>query len=182
MTDMPPPFHHPLRVSELAQRKATRFRLAPDAAERARIAEWAGIEALPEISFVGTLTPRGRNDWSLEAELEARVVQACVITLAPVTTTLHEPVERRYLADMPEPEAEEAEIPDDVSAEPLPAAIDLGAVMLEALELALPLYPRAEGAELGAVEVTDAGLEPLREQVLRPFAGLGDLLKRKTET
>lgn len=180
MPDLPPPYTHPLRPADLAQRKPTRFSLAPDAGARAMIAAWAGIEALPRLRFVGALTPRGRRDWQLEAELDAEVVQACVVTLAPVRTGLKEPVERRWLADLPEPKADEAEIPEDVSAEPLPEVIDLGAVMLEALELALPLYPRAPGAEFGAAEVTDAGLAPMRDDARRPFAGLAGLLKAKT--
>lgn len=181
MPDLPPPYSHPLRPTELAQRKPTRFTLAPDAEARALIAAWAGIEALPRLRFQGALTPRGRRDWQLEAELAAEVVQACVVTLAPVTTKITEPVERRWLADLPEPAADEAEIPEDVGTEQLPDVIDLGAVMLEALELAIPLYPRAPGAEFGAAEVTDAGLAPVRDDALRPFAGLAGMLKAKSE-
>ncbi|MBW6505765.1 MAG: DUF177 domain-containing protein [Rhodobacteraceae bacterium] len=181
MPDLPPPFTHPLRPADLAQRKPTRFVLAPDAEARALIAAWAGVVTLARLRFVGTLTPRGRRDWQLEAELDAEVVQACVVTLAPVTTRLKEPVERRWLADLPEPAADEAEIPEDVSAEPLPEVIDLGMVMLEALELALPLYPRAPGAEFGAVEATDSGLAPMRDDALRPFAGLAQLLKGSSD-
>ena len=180
MPDLPPPFTHPLRPADLAQRKPTRFALAPDAGARDLITAWAGIVALPQLRFAGTLTPRGRRDWQLVAELEAQVVQACVVTLAPVTTRLREPVERRWLAELPDPTADEAEIPEDVATEQLSETIDLGAVMLEALELALPLYPRAPGAEFGAVEVTDAGLAPMRDDALRPFAGLAGMLQGKT--
>ncbi|MDP1670369.1 YceD family protein [Phaeovulum sp.] len=179
MPDLPPPFSYPLRLSDLAQRKPTRFALAPDAETRRRIAEWAGIEALPRLRFAGALSPRGRRDWQLEAELDAVVVQACVVTLAPVSTKIAEPVARRWLADLPAPVADEAEIPEDVSTEALPEVIDLGAVMLEALELALPLYPRAPGAEFGAAEVTEAGLAPMRNEAPRPFAGLAAMLKGK---
>lgn len=181
MTDDALPYAHPLRVADLAGRKPTRFALAPSGQERAAIAEWAGISALPALALTGTLTPKGRSDWYLEAELTATVVQPCVITLAPVTSTLREAVERRYLADMPQPEADEIEMPEDDSLEPLPATIDLGAVMLEALELALPLYPRAPGAELGALQVSEPGAAPLTDDVLRPFAGLAGMFKNKPE-
>jgi len=179
MTDATLPFSHPLRLADLAQRKPTRFALAPDAAARARIAAWADALELHELRLAGTLTPKGRRDWLLEAELTARVVQPCVITLAPVTTVIDEPVLRRYLAELPAPAAPETEIPEDTGIEPLPEVIDLGAVMLEAFELALPLYPRAPGAELGAVAVTETGLAPLRDEAPRPFAGLDKLLGDK---
>ena len=51
---------------------------------------------------------------------------------------IREKVERRYLADMPVPEADEIEMPEDDRDEPLPEVIDPGAVALEALALALP--------------------------------------------
>ncbi len=184
MTDPHPapqdlPFSHPLRLADLAGRKPTHFKIAPDAETRKRIALWAGISAVHGLTLNGALTPKGRHDWQLEADFTATVVQPCAITLAPVTTKLKEPVLRRYLADMPAPTAEEIEMPEDDTAEPLPAVIDLGAVLLEVLELALPLFPRAPGAELGVLQVSDPGAAPLDATVLRPFAGLADLLKDK---
>lgn len=174
------PWTWPMRVAELAGRKPTRFDLSPDAAIRAAIADWAGITAVEALRFAGTLTPRGRSDWELEARLSARAVQPCAITLAPVTTELTEAVTRRYLADMPEPTGDEIEMPEDDTTEALPSVIDLGAVALEALELALPLYPRAPGAELGDMTVTEPGAAPLTPEATRPFAGLADLLKSRS--
>jgi len=182
MTDTEPlPFSHVLRPSELAARKPTRFDIAPDGPIRAEIAAWAGIEALEEIRLKGTLTPSGRNDWLLEAEFSARVVQACVLTLAPVTTALREEVRRRYVSELPEPTGEEVEIPDDTDLEALPDRLDLGAVALEVLELALPLYPHAEGAALPAHEAAPPGAAPIQDEDTRPFANLRSLMGRKDE-
>lgn len=175
----PLPWAHPVRTAELATRKPNRFDLKPDARTRAAIAAWAGITALPVLRLRGVLTPKGRSDWLLEADFDAKVEQPCVVTLSPVNTTLHESVTRRYLTDMPEPEGEEVEMPGDDTAEPLPAVIDLAAVALETLELALPLYPRAEGAELGERVFTQPGATPLRDEDTRPFAGLRSLIGRE---
>ena len=60
----------------------------------------------------------------------------------------------------------------------MPEEIDLGAVMVESLELALPLYPRAPGAELGEAVFAAPGAEPLKDVDLRPFAGLSALRDR----
>ncbi len=178
MTSDPTAYSHPYRVADLAARKATRFDLSPDPDMRRRIAEQLGIVAVDKLRFRGELRPQGRGDWVLEATLGATVTQPCVITLAPVTTRIEEAVTRRYLADMPEPEGEEVEMPEDDSAEPLLAVIDAGAVLTEALTLALPLYPRAEGAQLGATRFTEPGAEPLEDEALKPFAGLADLMKK----
>jgi len=54
--------------------------------------------------------------------------------------------------------------------------------MLEALQLALPLYPRAPGAELGSIEAAAPGSAPLEPEARRPFAGLADLMKEQDKT
>lgn len=172
------PYSHPLRLADLTGRKPTRLRLTPDAPARAAIAAALKVTALDTLRLEGELRPVGRRDWDLTADLTARVTQACIITLAPVVTDIRERVLRRYVADLPPPTGDEIEMPEDDTVEPLPAAIDAGQVMIEALALALPQYPRAPGAELGAATFTPPGAEPLVEEKLKPFAGLSDLLKK----
>ncbi|MBD3802823.1 MAG: DUF177 domain-containing protein [Rhodobacteraceae bacterium] len=181
--DLPPApeelWSAPMRLADLPARKPTRFDIKADAPTRAAIAEWAGIVGIEDLGLKGELAPRGRSDWDLRATLTARVVQECVITLAPVTTDLREEVSRRYLAEMEIPKAEEVEMPEDDSAEPLPAVVDLAVVAIEALELALPLYPRAEGAEIEGAQVTEPGAQPITDDELKPFANLRDLLAKR---
>jgi uncharacterized metal-binding protein YceD (DUF177 family) len=100
------------------------------------------------------------------------------VTLEPVTTMVAEVVTRTYLADYQMPDGEEVEIPEDDSQEPLGEVIDAAHVAMEALSLALPLYPRAPGVELGEVVVAPQGAAPLRDADLKPFAGLAALLDK----
>ena len=181
MMDTTPAYSHPFRRAALAQRKPTRFALTPDAQALAAIAEALGLISISRAGFRGEIRPLGRADFALEAVLEATVVQPCVATLAPVTTVIRETVSRRYLAEWKEPEAEESETPEDDSIEPLGEVIDAGAVMVEALVLALPLYPRAKGAMAGDAMAAPPGAEPLTDAALRPFSGLADLMKKKTD-
>lgn len=168
-----------IRLADLPNRKPTRILLEPDAAERAAVADVLGIPAVKKLRFEARLTPRGKRDWSLAAELGATVVQDCVVTLAPVTTRIDEPVERNYLADLPGIEGGgEVELPEDETVEPLPETLDLAAVMIEALALALPPYPRAEGATVATPVFTEPGKAPLRDEDLKPFAGLAGLRER----
>jgi uncharacterized metal-binding protein YceD (DUF177 family) len=167
---------HPARLS---RRKPHRFRWAPDAAARDRTARMLDILALPAATLAGEITAAGRDDWHLTARLTATVEQACVVTLAPVRSLIDEAVERRYVADLPAPEADEIEMPEDDTVEALPAIIDLAAVMTEALALALPPWPRAPGAELAAVLGSDAGAgAAAADEVVRPFARLGEMLRK----
>ncbi|MFD1914374.1 YceD family protein [Halodurantibacterium flavum] len=169
------PYSHPLRVADLPGRKPSRFEIVPDDGQLQAIAAAIGASNLRKVRMKGELRPLGRTDWELEAELGATVVQPCIVTLAPVTTRIDEPLSRRWLRDMPEPAGDEAEMPADDGAEPLGPVIDLGIVLTEALALALPLYPRAPGAELGEAGFAPPGAEPLSEDKIRPFAALAAL-------
>lgn len=167
-----------LRRRDLARRQSHAFTLEPGPALRAELGAMLGLEKLRKFRFAGRLNPLGRADWELVADLGATVVQACVVTLDPVTTRIDETVERRFLRDLPEPEGEEVETPEDEDAEPLGAAIDIGAIATEALMLALPHFPRADGAGLGAagaLETAPPGERPLNETTRRPFAELAAL-------
>lgn len=166
------------RSAALSHRKVTRFRLAPDAADRAGIAASLDLIDLPELVFEGEIAPAGRADFTLTGHLRARAVQACIVTLAPVPAVLDERITRRFVADYEVPEGEEVEMPEDDSTEPLPEVIDLAEILREAMALALPLYPRAAGAELGEAVFAADGTEPLRDQDLRPFAGLAALVRK----
>jgi uncharacterized metal-binding protein YceD (DUF177 family) len=173
------PYSHPFRIAALAQRKPTRFDLIPSVVERSAIAAALGLIDLPHARLKGEIRPVGRHDFTLEAELVADVVQPCVITLAPVSSHISDHVSRRYLADWTEPVGEESEVPEDDTAEALPEIIDAGQILIEALSLALPLYPRADGAEFAGVTAAETGADPLTDEKLKPFAGLADLLKGK---
>ena len=163
----------PLRLADLNARAGARFRLTPTTEARAELAADLGVERIRKLTFQGSLTPQGRHDWRLEGTLGATVVQACVVTAAPVTTRVDTPVTRHYLRKMPSPQGPEAEIPEDDTLEPLTPEIDPGLVMAEALALALPDYPRAEGADLPDW-ITGAGAEDARPN---PFAALAGLKK-----
>lgn len=159
------------RVAQLNPRQPTAFALAPDAAARAAIAADLGLSALPALRFAGEISPAPSDAWEVTASLSARVVQPCVISLSPVTTTLAERVHRVFSPHATAPQGDEVEMGDD-EIEPLGTVIDVEAMMIEALTLALPLYPRAKGAELDPAPEGD-------EETRKPFAGLAELMKRR---
>lgn len=159
-------------------RKAVRFALQPDPADREAIATRFALIALRKFTFEGQVSPEAKADFVLTARLGATVVQPCVVTGDPVTTRIETDVVRRYLADMPEPEGDEIEMPEDETAEPLSATIDLTAVMEEALALALPDFPRSDGADAVDITVTAPGVAPMTDDDAKPFAGLKALRDR----
>jgi uncharacterized metal-binding protein YceD (DUF177 family) len=181
MTEAPLPRSHRLRTGGLSQRKPTLFDLRADADQRAALAADLGLLSLTHLRLTGEIQTQGRDELTLTAQLQAEGAQACVVTLARVPARIDEPVRRRYVAGLAEPHANEVEIPEDDSQEPMPEEIDLLAVAAEALALALPLYPRAPGAELGELVQGPAGVAPLTEEALKPFAGLAGLAEKLTK-
>ena len=54
-----------------------------------------------------------------------------------------------------EPDEDDVEMTADENTEMLPASLDVAAVMIEALSLALPPFPRKDGAALGEAVFAD---------------------------
>ena len=172
-----------LRVDALSSHGETPFLLEPDAETRAALAQELRADAIRKLRFEGAVSPRGRDGWALTGTLGATVVQPCVVTLEPVTTRIDAPVERRFVParQIGSPEAgSETEMPEDDTIEPLGEVIDLAAIMAEALSLNMPAYPRKDGVELGEAVYAEDGVEPLRDEDLKPFARLAALQSKLT--
>jgi uncharacterized metal-binding protein YceD (DUF177 family) len=175
MTDPATPRPTRFRTGGLSPRKPTRFSFVPDIAERSALAQDLGLIALYRLELTGEIRPAGRDALELEATLTAAADQACSVTLAPVPAKVSETVRRRFVAGLETPVGEEMEIPEDDSVEPMPEVIDLSEIAAEALALALPLYPRAPGAEFAQGLHAAEGVTPLSDADLKPFSGLQGL-------
>jgi uncharacterized metal-binding protein YceD (DUF177 family) len=174
---MPQPADTRLVTASLNPRVEHPFDLQPDAQTCAALADQLGARSIRKLRFAGTVKATGGRGWRLDATLGATVVQDCVVTLEPVTTRIDTPVTRRFLpaAEIEPAPGTETEIPEDDTLEPLGTEIDLMGVMAEALALAMPSYPRAEGVELGEAVYAEDGVQPMRDEDARPFAGLKGL-------
>lgn len=166
------------RVAAIAGRSATHVRFTPDPAARKAISAALGLLDLPHMQFDGEIRPSGKRDLVLSGTLTALAIQPCSVSLEPVRTRINETVVRQYLADFQIADGEEVEIPEDDTLEPLGETIDAAQVAIEALALALPLYPRAPGVDLGDVTVAAPGISPMSDADLKPFAGLAKLIDK----
>ncbi|WP_282169404.1 YceD family protein [Ruegeria atlantica] len=164
-----------LRVADLPQNVPTPFDLRPDSKGLDAIKTELGLLGLRKLSFVGDVRAKGKRDWILAGKLGATVIQPCVVTLEPVTTRIDIPVSRVYLKDWQNPDEPEFEIPEGDETEALGAEIDPASVMIEALSLALPQYPRKDGAELEQAGYTEPGKQAMTDEDAKPFAGLANL-------
>lgn len=178
MSDKKDNSDHALQVSTLSAARDYPFDLSPSEAERSALATTLNLSQLRKLRFAGVVKSAGKRDWVLEAVLGATVVQPCVQTLDPVVTRIDTDVSRRFMAhwdETPDP-GSETEMPQDDTSEPLLAFIDPWRVMVEALALELPDYPRSPEAQaMAAVSVTEPGKTPLKDEDTKPFAGLAAL-------
>jgi len=174
-----------LRVTELSTKKPTRFDLLASEKLRKEIAAKFELINLPKLRFFGEISTLGDTDWVLNGDLGATVVQSCVISLKDVRTRIDTKVTRQFLADFTFDEHDdETEMVVSEDSEALGVFIDLERIMIEALLLALPDYPKAEDANLEQSTFSEQGVTPMQDEDARPFAALSalrDQLGKKNE-
>lgn len=174
-TNPSPAFGPLLRVAALDKSRARDIEVVLDTPTAKAVAEALGILDARKIRLTGALEPIGSRDWRFVGKVGATVVQPCVVTLEPVTTRIEADIDRSWVAGLEMPTADESETPVDVTLDPLGDEIDMGAVLVEAIALALPDYPRADGAETGELVFTEPGKEAMTDEDTKPFAGLAAL-------
>lgn len=180
----PLPFSHPVAVAGLSRAEPTPVAVVPGAKEATALAAALGVVAVRETALKGRIAPWGSAGWRLEARLTANVEQRCVVTLEPVMTSLDLAVERRFLPEgdpaLADPEEADGlvENADETAPEPVGVAIELAAILLEAIALELDPWPRAEGATFGSRVHGPPGADPMTDEAMRPFAGLASLRNR----
>jgi len=170
-------FHRPRATNRLSHSHPTRFDESPTAAEAEALRALMGLIGLRKMRFSGEITPLQPDGWEVRGTLGASVTQSCVVTLEPVRARVRTEVLVRFVpAEKIDSSMDGVEF--DESLEPLGDEIDLGLVATEALALALPLYPRAEGAALADVALTEESDDAPRP---KPFAALEALKEKLTK-
>ncbi len=150
--------------------------IAPNAGQRTRLAEWAGVDAVEHFEGRIVLQRRSANRFAYEATIAADVVQSCVVTLEPVHSHLAFNVERLlHLSTRPAARRlsnhELAPDADEGTEEIQDSRFDLAVPLLEDFALAVDPYPRAPGV------VFEPHVDPKPRET--PFAVLKPLKARK---
>ncbi len=150
--------------------------------ERAALTKRFGFLGLPAFSARVTVDRRVGGQIVVEGRLRGRIVQACILTLDPVTQELDETFRVVFKPDLAEdrdPESGEALLNAQIDApEPLQGnLLDVGEIVAEQLSLAADPYPRRSGVRLEDVlpKPRQGGRPSRNEQRRHPFAGLATL-------
>lgn len=170
---LPPPWHVPVAVDEIAP-TGQHFDLVADSGVRAAVARLAGLRDLPRLEGNFDVTRHGAGGLHVTGHVSATVGQNCVVTLEPINNEIDEAVDLIFMPPPDRPHKEESDAePRDVKWDDperlIGGAVDLGALATEFLMLGLDPYPRKPGATFEA---------PLdRKPDDGPFAALAKLTK-----
>ena len=163
----------------------TALEITASDSERAALAKRFGFLGLPAFAARVTVDRRPGGQVVVEGRLRGRIVQACVLTLDPVTQDLDDTfriVFKHDLADDLDPESGEAVLNAQADApEPLAGnMLDVGEIVAEQLSLVADPYPRRPGAKLEDVlpKPRHGGRKGPSEPRRHPFAGLAALRDR----
>ena len=170
---------HAVDLDDVPAEGALAFALSPSRKDEAALAEALGILGVSKVAFSGDIRTAAGGGVTVSGHLGATVTQTCVVTLEPVRTRIEEAVERRFLPGLEAPkDGYQLREDEDVDVDALGATIDLGALASEALALALPSYPRSDGAALEQTDFAEPGVTALTDEAARPFAALAALKQR----
>lgn len=137
------PISHRVHIDDIPP-SGLDLRLAPTEAERAALAKFFDIPAIPVLGAQFRLNRKGHRV-TVDGEIVGEVIRICVISLDEFPMDLKEIVSLTF-DEKADPNAELSE--DDVDApEPLvDGVIDLGAMLCEFTALGLDPYPKKPGA------------------------------------
>ena len=164
------------------------YRIAASLEERARVAERLGLRSVEALGGSFELQPGPAGSVRVTGQVEANVVQTCVVTLVPLPVALTEPVDLRFVAEE-DPKAKarhassgEEEVVVIGSDDPPEIAeggrIDLGELAVAQLAMALDPYPRASGAAFDPAALGAANAAAAAPNTASPFAVLAKLKAR----
>ncbi len=169
---------------ETLPKEGRRHDIRPTAADRAAIAERLALDGLDALNGEISVIPAPGREYAVEGTLRAEVRQTCVVTGEPLTNVLEIPVQRRFsAAPVDDEEADEDDLDDTDLELPEPiedGVIDVGAIAVEELSLALDPYPRTPGLPYVSVAAAPPGrpTDDPSAPPASPFAKLADLKKK----
>jgi len=154
------PISHPYELGRLGKAgDSVELTATPD--ERARIAAWAGVDAV--VSFRAHIDLRriSPTRFDYEARLDCEIVQSCVVTLEPVRSRIERDFGRELLLTEAAAHTEEPVPMDEDGREEIRSLrYDLAIPVLEELALSIDPYPRAPGVEFQPPTDEQAKPEP----------------------
>lgn len=163
------PWDLPVRDIPEAGLEQDRTATPEELAALARVLELLAVQSL---RAVYTVRAAGSGRYSLKGRLSARIEQACVVSLKPLTNTIDEPLEASYWPEAQIEQDDTIDLDGELAPEPIQdGRLPIGQTVFETLAAAIDFFPRDPAAELN--------WQPTAEEkaASSPFSALGKLKK-----
>ncbi|SNB52291.1 Uncharacterized metal-binding protein YceD, DUF177 family [Arboricoccus pini] len=170
-----PEMSRPVSIHRLPE-DGLNLEIEADKAECDALASRLDLVALRSLKATLRVARHGSAEvFAVDGELEARVIQTCVVSLEPFESVTWLPFQRLFTTGEVPDETEITIDPDLLDLEPLEGdKLDVGEIVVEELAVNLDPYPHAPGFEPGQ----DVVSEPPRDG---PFAVLSALKGQKED-
>ncbi|RED53367.1 YceD family protein [Aestuariispira insulae] len=146
-------FSHVITAADLP-REGRHFKFDLDEEIRAALARRFGLKSLDGMK--AHLHAKPLVDGTIvrvEGEIQANLVQTCIVTLDPVPESVDEDFYAEFSTDDIEEEEIQHNLEEADPREPMEdGTIDLGELVAQQLGLMMEPYPRAKGADIGAMQ------------------------------
>ena len=164
-------FRRVVEAARLAPGQPVEADLVMSEADRSALARDLGVPGVEALSGE-VLAARRAGLIEVEGRVRARLTRQCVASLEDMTEVIEEDVLVTYTEHAPEPVEAEAEADLDAPEPVVDGRIDLGAVLIEQVVLAMHPHPRKPGAEAPADPGAGARITPF--DVLKGLAANED--------
>jgi uncharacterized metal-binding protein YceD (DUF177 family) len=179
-----PPFSYPVRVGHISVNPVT-VRVEASPAELKGLADLWQVLAVSSLSAELQIGRWKKDGVRVRGRVEAEIVQACVVTLDPVTSRIDETFEQLFVPEGSKLArvvlSDTAEMVLDPEGPDLPETfvgdtIDVGEVVAELAAMAIDPYPRKESVEFVDRIESDVSTDAAKPS---PFAVLKDWKKKE---
>ena len=163
----------------LSKTQIYNFQHTCSTSELTELQENLNVEKLLSFSFKGRLVRQNNKRYELRASFTATTVQNCIVTWKPIKAVITDKIERHYSEEQVEHKVGDVSL--DINSKDLELIrkeLNIGAVVIEALCLAIPDYPRKKNVRFAGATITSSGLKPLDKNLSNPFLILKDFLNK----
>ncbi len=177
-----PPFSYPVKVGNISANPVT-VKVSADDRERQELAEMWQVLEVKSLKAEVYLSRWKKDGVRVKGQVQAEIVQACVVTLEPVVSKIDEEFEQIFVPEgsklarvVAKDAAEMVLDPDgpDLPEEFAGDSIDIGEAITEFAAMAIDPYPRKPGVEFSDHIESTADAKSDRPN---PFAALKDWKK-----
>ncbi len=180
-------FSRPVNCAKLPGKGKT-FKIEASSGEREALAKRFGLLSLDKLDAEATVSPSRGDTFNVSGHFRADIVQACVVTFKPVSSSLDAPFERLYSSSVKPYYGNEIEPPEEFTTSKMgengleppdsldEGVFDLGEVVAEQLSLEMDDFPRAPDASFEGYSSAEKGEGEVADG---PFAALAKLENKR---